>query len=886
VDENTTFNLNDNLFSQVDPRFHLTTAGGWARSATAPLQQNPPSDGANRTIPATLRPDRSPEPDPKAAREFLQKLGDDHVLCCIHPERGDIRPLRGVDAIKKAFELNARGYNVYYAANKVASGVVKKPSKQEIETIRAVYGDIDWDRFKFEGRFPEALAELDITAEQLKSMTPPATTIVFTGGGLQPIWRTEALPNTPENVGRVEALGEYIERRFGGDPVGEISRILRLPGTVNRPKKEKRDAGQTTAVAAVVYESGVTYELEDLETAWPVSAIIARTPRSRLPASRSTPADPPLEPLEESSLAAGTDYDDLGAGVAETAIEDLRYYGLIVASLPNGPFSSRKEWTDPASGDKFSWLDLLFVASDLADEYPENETKIRAVFDEVCERAGGNTSGNDTQWEAQAGQSGRRRAAGKPVTTMGTLIRLAEIVEPLSLPSPHAASLPTSSETSVTLIDFVELSLPSPHPSALPASSPGAETTNSQPPERPDDGEDKSTPDAAAPSKILTPHRRFGDPRPPLSVRTIIDVDKNPPPRQWALGVIASYGSVTTIAAPGGSGKTAFGIILALEGASGHNLIGHKIFLGPQRTLFFTQEETTEEIERRLLAAMRHHNIPQPCFGNILFRALDPKTHEEDERIELISMKDNIAVVNKDGIAKLGNLINDFDPRIVILDPLNSLLAAGLNENLVMTSMITRLRTLRTPSPVAIILLHHTRKGGDLETQDATMGAAAIVNASRTALTLQKLNGKDAEQLGIPPSVAPNYFRVNHVKMNYAKHPEDEDIYQLGSVNLGNATLDYPAGDDVGVVIRFDPAGVPRAKADPKRDLIALRLIHDAPANELLGISKQGSANRRNVHAHIQKGFRADGINIHRKNVETDAWPRPHSRGQVQECGQ
>ena len=694
-------------------------------------------------------------PDPKAAQDFLQWLGD-YVLFCIHRDTGVTKAFRGLLALNNAFSRNAEGYNVYYVVNKVASGLIKKPSKNEIEIIRAVDGDIDWDRDKFKGHFPQGLAELQITVELLKSVEPPPTIIVHTGGGLQPLWRIEELANTPENMQRAEALGRYIGRRFNGDSVQNIDRVLRLPGTVNHPKKDKRDAGQTTGVAAVVYDSGNVYTLEQLEAAWPISAAPTRVPKSSS-AIAPTPAGPPLE---ESSLAADMPFDDFGGGLDEIEIQELEYYGLIVASVLNGPFSSRKKWLNATGGEltDFNWLDWLFAASDLADEYPQREPDIKQVFNQVCDRAGGDTSGNDKQWKLAIGQSTERRAAGKSVTTIGTLIRLAGIVEPLIPVTPTEAG-------------------------------PGAATNNSQPPEPPDEGENERTPDAntwpkpdaAGPSKVLTPYRRFGDPRPALSIRTIVDVVKNPPPRPWALGRIALYGAATTISSPGGYGKTALAIVLLLEAASGRALIGHKVFLKAQKALFVTQEEAGEEVERRLVAAMRHYEIAQPCFGNILFRAFDASKGEkaDSERIELVSLRDKVAIVNKEGISKFEMLINDFGPRIVILDPLNSMLAAGLNDNLVLTELILRLRTLHTPSPVAIIIMHHTRKGADLETQDASMGAAAIVNSSRTALNLQKLDSKEAVELGISPMVAAGVFRINHVKMNYTKPSEDEDIYQM-----------------------------------------------------------------------------------------------------------
>jgi hypothetical protein len=657
--------------------------------------------------------------------------------------------------------------------------------------------------------------------------------------------------------------GNYIEDLFDGDPVGEISRILRLPGTVNHPNKSKRDAGQTAAVAAILHQGNAVYKLEELEAAWPISTEQGRTPKSRALAVGS-PTDPLFEPLEESSLVADDDYDDFAAGLEDTDLADCRYYGLEIASIPDGPFSSRTRWINPTTGErtKFSWLDWLFVMRGLADDYPRKEAEFKAVYDKVNKAAGGRDDDNEEQWDAQAGRSIRRRAAGHPVTMMGTLKRIAGIVEPLIPVAPTGLGL------------FEGL-----------VGGPGATTIGSQPakepledhtadnPQNPDDPSLDATGDDEGFSAVLKPQRKIPhDPRPRLSVRTVIDVTKNPPPRPWALGNICLYGSVTTLASPGGVGKTALGIVLVLEGASGLNLIGHHVFRKAQKVLFVTQEEPANEIERRLAAAMRHYQIAQPCFGNILFYAFDGSKeaeHDPTERIELVSMKDGVVVVNEKGVEKLEMLIYDFNPRIVILDPLNSLLAAGLNDNMVITQLLLRLSRLHALKPVSVIIMHHTRKGADLESAEAAMGAYAISNTGRTTLNLQTLTGEEAKNLGILPSRASNYFRIIQAKANYIERRDDEDIYQLISVNLGNPTKDYPAGDNVKVVVKFDPANVPRPVADPSRDLIALRLIHGAPAKRLLGLSKTGPADQpsRNVHKHLRGALRKAGIIIRMKDV-------------------
>lgn len=64
---------------------------------------------------------------------------------------------------------------------------------------------------------------------------PVPSLIVFSGHGLHLYWLLkEALPATPENIGRVEAVLKRTADALAGDPaVCECSRLMRVPGTHN-----------------------------------------------------------------------------------------------------------------------------------------------------------------------------------------------------------------------------------------------------------------------------------------------------------------------------------------------------------------------------------------------------------------------------------------------------------------------------------------------------------------------------------------------------------------------------------------------------------------------------------------------------------------------------
>ncbi|ACL60611.1 DNA primase family protein [Methylobacterium nodulans] len=99
----------------------------------------------------------------------------------------------------------------------------------------------------------------DIIAKYHALEFPPSV-IVWSGRGAQGLWLlNEALPATPETIARVEALNAQLADVVAGDPIQDVSRLLRLPGSHNTKEGGWRDV----AVIRAQYEP--RYALEDLE---------------------------------------------------------------------------------------------------------------------------------------------------------------------------------------------------------------------------------------------------------------------------------------------------------------------------------------------------------------------------------------------------------------------------------------------------------------------------------------------------------------------------------------------------------------------------------------------------------------------------------------------
>jgi RecA-family ATPase len=96
-----------------------------------------------------------------------------------------------------------------------------------------------------------------------------------------------------------------------------------------------------------------------------------------------------------------------------------------------------------------------------------------------------------------------------------------------------------------------------------------------------------------------------------------------------------------------------------------------------------------------------------------------------------------LARLNPVGLDRLEKLISSIEARIVVLDPLYGLVAGGMNDNSVMGALVLYLKGVASRNNCAIMILHHTSKGTDLNSApNVSMGAASIGNASRVEATL------------------------------------------------------------------------------------------------------------------------------------------------------
>ena len=153
-------------------------------------------------------------------------------------------------------------YNLYFHVNPTIRIMSKKADKDSIAALE--YLHVDLDPRPGEDVQEEKARYLLLLTEKLPDTVPQPTFIVDSGAGYHAYWKLEQpfpIDGEASKVEEAERYNQQIEAEFGGDHCWNVDRILRLPGTLNRPDKKKRDKGRTTYLCTLVEHNEVAYPL-------------------------------------------------------------------------------------------------------------------------------------------------------------------------------------------------------------------------------------------------------------------------------------------------------------------------------------------------------------------------------------------------------------------------------------------------------------------------------------------------------------------------------------------------------------------------------------------------------------------------------------------------
>lgn len=212
------------------------------------------------------------QPNHASSIEFLKWWLPEGPWClaAIHPDERDrkdyiksriFKPSEEAEVLRWLDQHN--DHNLYYTANRAKPRAEwpkrkdgfqsDRPMREDLAAMVCLHADIDPRAGE------DVLEEQDRIGKLLRQPRPkdlpPPTLIVFTGGGFQALWRLKA-PVPITDLKHAEDLARYnlqIRNLLDGDSAQDLSRVLRLPGTVNWPNKLKREKkGRKPQLAYIV----------------------------------------------------------------------------------------------------------------------------------------------------------------------------------------------------------------------------------------------------------------------------------------------------------------------------------------------------------------------------------------------------------------------------------------------------------------------------------------------------------------------------------------------------------------------------------------------------------------------------------------------------------
>jgi len=277
------------------------------------------------------------------------------------------------------------------------------------------------------------------------------------------------------------------------------------------------------------------------------------------------------------------------------------------------------------------------------------------------------------------------------------------------------------------------------------------------------------------------------------------------PLRPWIFGRWLLRRTVAAVVAPGGVGKTTFIAGAALSMVTGRELLGKTVWDGPQKVWIWNLEDGLEDMQRSIQAAALHHGVRREDVEGRLFVDCAMEGAGLCTAIEGPAGFKLLAPVYEQITAEIIKRSID----VLVVDPFVSSHEIEENANSLVDKVAKAWARVANDANCVVILVHHTSKAGASNvTAHSSRGAVALTDATRSALVLNRMDEKKAQELGFDDSEGKRYFSVGDDKHNRAP-AEKADWFFLASVSLGNGP---DGGDSVGVA---QPAKLP----DPFEDI-------------------------------------------------------------------
>lgn len=267
------------------------------------------------------------------------------------------------------------------------------------------------------------------------------------------------------------------------------------------------------------------------------------------------------------------------------------------------------------------------------------------------------------------------------------------------------------------------------------------------------------------------------------------------PRREWILGTMLLKKHLSVLIAAPGVGKSTLCIAQAIAIITGKEITGQPVHR-PGKVWIYNNEDETDELKRRLAAALQHHQID---FSEIKGKlALNSGA---DRQLLVAKMMPDGSIIQTPDVDACVEHIKKNDISVFIADPFVETHELEENSNQQIKVVSQMFREIARRGKCAVLLVHHTSKpqkgssegyAGDMNT---ARGASSLGGVARVMNTFHSMSKKDGERYGIPENERHLYVRLDDAKANLSLISPDAQWFKRVSVEIQN-------GEEVGMLER------------------------------------------------------------------------------------
>ena len=251
-------------------------------------------------------------------------------------------------------------------------------------------------------------------------------------------------------------------------------------------------------------------------------------------------------------------------------------------------------------------------------------------------------------------------------------------------------------------------------------------------------------------------------------------------------------GHVTLTSAAPGVGKSTLAIEEAVALVAGHNFLGFEV--EPMKAVIINNEETRDEIERRIEATCQCFGVPPESIAENLYI----RSGVDAEKF-VIARDVGGEIVATPHHAALKKLVQELKPDLLVIDPFvqTHFVTESSNEAISRVMVLLRDCVVGEDHSAALHLVHHIWKppAGDRGYAGDMMvarGASSMLGEAHFVFNLTDMTKRDAEDVGVEEDRF-SYLRLDDAKTKmgppgdakwFERHGEDM-VRKFGVEEIG-----------------------------------------------------------------------------------------------------